>query len=95
MNQAQGSSDLRHEVSSQDIQKALGLLPSSFRLVVVLKDVEGFSYDEIAKLLDCPMGTVMSRLSRGRNLLRQFLQAYGDQSAEKHMERQNERRHAS
>jgi RNA polymerase sigma-70 factor (ECF subfamily) len=94
MNQAQGSPDLRHEVFSKDIQKALGLLPNSFRLVVVLKDVEWFSYDEIAKLLDCPMGTVMSRLSRGRNLLRQYLQAYGDQSAEKHMESQNKRRDA-
>lgn len=69
----------RDEVFRQDVHKALELLPDSFRLVVVLRDIEGFSYGEIARMLDCPMGTVMSRLSRGRGLLRQLLRAYANQ----------------
>lgn len=68
----------REEVFRHDVAKALDLLPDSFRVVVVLRDIEGFSYSEIASLLDCPMGTVMSRLSRGRELLRQVLSAYAD-----------------
>lgn len=68
----------REEVFRHDVAKALDLLPDSFRVVVVLRDIEGFSYSEIASLLDCPMGTVMSRLSRGRELLRQLLRAYAN-----------------
>ena len=68
----------REEVFRQDVAKALELLPDSFRVVVILRDIEGFSYSEIASLLDCPMGTVMSRLSRGRELLRQVLSAYAN-----------------
>lgn len=77
-------SSMRDEVFAKDIEKALGLLPDAFRLVVVLKDVEGFSYGEIARLLDCPIGTVMSRLSRARDLLRQFLQDYAANSSRRH-----------
>ncbi|MEW6248093.1 MAG: sigma-70 family RNA polymerase sigma factor [Nitrospirota bacterium] len=65
-------------VFRHDVAMALELLPDSFRVVVVLRDIEGFSYREIANLLDCPMGTVMSRLSRGRELLRQVLSAYAN-----------------
>jgi RNA polymerase sigma-70 factor (ECF subfamily) len=68
----------REEVFRQDVTKALELLPDSFRVVVVLRDIQGFNYSEIANLLDCPMGTVMSRLSRGRERLRQLLSAYAN-----------------
>jgi RNA polymerase sigma-70 factor, ECF subfamily len=55
---------------------ALGLqaIPEKFRLPIVLKDIEGLSYDEIAGVLDCEVGTVKSRLSRGRALLRKKLE---------------------
>jgi RNA polymerase sigma-70 factor (ECF subfamily) len=78
------ASSLRDEVFAKDIEKALALLPETFRLVVVLKDMEGFSYGEIARLLDCPIGTVMSRLSRARDLLRRFLQDYAVQGSGNH-----------
>jgi len=78
------ASSLRDEVFAKDIQKALALLPETFRLVVVLKDVEGFSYGEIAQLIDCPIGTVMSRLSRARDMLRRFLRDYAVQSSGSH-----------
>ena len=78
------ASSLRDEVFAKDIEKALALLPETFRLVVVLKDMEGFSYGEIARLLDCPIGTVMSRLSRARDLLRRFLQDYAVQGSGSH-----------
>jgi len=78
------ASSLRDEVFAKDIEKALALLPETFRLVVVLKDIEGFSYGEIARLLDCPIGTVMSRLSRARDLLRRFLQDYALHGSESH-----------
>lgn len=48
-------------------------LPEEFRVAVVLSDVEGLSYKEIAEVLDCPIGTVMSRLHRGRQLLKRQL----------------------
>jgi RNA polymerase sigma-70 factor (ECF subfamily) len=78
------ASSLRDEVFAKDIEKALALLPETFRLVVVLKDVEGFSYGEIAQLVDCPIGTVMSRLSRARDMLRRFLRDYAVQSSGSH-----------
>ena len=52
---------------------ALDRVPVEFRTVVVLADVEEFSYKEIAHMLEIPIGTVMSRLSRGRKLLRELL----------------------
>ncbi len=56
-----------------DIKDALESLPEHFRLPVVLADVDGFSYKEIASILDIPIGTVMSRLHRGRKALQQKL----------------------
>src|SRR5262245_44998521 len=61
---------------SEDVSAALAELPADFRLAVVLCDVEGFSYKEIADIMDCPVGTVMSRLHRGRRLLKQSLREY-------------------
>jgi RNA polymerase sigma-70 factor (ECF subfamily) len=59
-----------------DITKALDSLPDDFRLTLIMSDLEGFSYKEIAEILDCPIGTVMSRLHRGRKLLRRNLTDY-------------------
>jgi RNA polymerase sigma-70 factor (ECF subfamily) len=59
-----------------DIRDALAQLPDEFRLAVYLSDVEGFAYKEIAEIMECPVGTVMSRLHRGRKALREMLQGY-------------------
>ncbi len=56
-----------------DVDRALRDLPPTFREAVVLADLEGLSYREIAEVIGCPVGTVMSRLSRGRSLLRRAL----------------------
>jgi RNA polymerase sigma-70 factor, ECF subfamily len=61
---------------SDDVARALAALPDDFRMAVVLCDVEGFSYKEIAEIMDCPVGTVMSRLHRGRRLLKQSLREF-------------------
>ncbi len=53
----------------ENVQRALDQLPPDFRLAVLLADLEGFSYREIAEILEVPLGTVMSRLYRGRKLL--------------------------
>ncbi len=58
------------------VTKALDDLPEDFRSVVMLCDVEGFTYEEIANMLDVPIGTIRSRLHRGRNLLRAALEDY-------------------
>lgn len=56
-------------VLDEDVQRALDELPADYRMVVLLADVEGFAYREIAEILDIPVGTVMSRLYRGRKKL--------------------------
>lgn len=56
-----------------EIQQAINSLPTLHREIIVLRDIEGFSYREIASMLGCPAGTVMSRLGRAREKLRQIL----------------------
>lgn len=58
------------------IRRALEELPDDFRIAVYLADIEGFPYKEIAEIMDTPVGTVMSRLHRGRQMLRQSLSQY-------------------
>lgn len=63
-------------VMSDEVSKALSRLPEDFRTVVMLCDIDGFTYEEIANMLDVPIGTIRSRLHRGRNLLRSLLTDY-------------------
>jgi len=63
-------------VTDEDVLAALKRLPRTFQEVVILADIEDMSYKEIAAAIDIPVGTVMSRISRGRKLLRRELAAY-------------------
>jgi RNA polymerase sigma-70 factor (ECF subfamily) len=67
---------LYRDMLDDTVTKALEDLPEDFRSVVLLCDVEGFTYEEIANMLDVPIGTIRSRLHRGRNLLRATLESY-------------------
>ncbi len=72
-----------------ELRAAIDAIPEDFRLAVLLSDVEEFSYEEIATIMECPVGTVMSRLHRGRKLLQKSLYqhavAYGIISHEDHV----------
>jgi RNA polymerase sigma-70 factor (ECF subfamily) len=61
---------------SADVERALAAVPSDFRMAVILADLEDFSYKEIAEIMGCPAGTVMSRLYRGRKILQGLLHDY-------------------
>ncbi len=63
-------------VMSDEVKRAIEDLPVDFRVAVMLRDLEDFSYQEIADMLDCPLGTVMSRLYRGRRMLQKRLLDY-------------------
>ena len=63
-------------LADEDVVAAMAQVPEDFRMAVYLADVEGFSYKEIAEIMDTPVGTVMSRLHRGRKLLRGLLADY-------------------
>jgi len=65
---------------SRDVEKALAALPSEFRLPVILADLEDMSYKDIAEVMECPAGTVMSRLYRGRKMLQKLLYDYAVES---------------
>ncbi len=65
--------ELLEQFSEAEVKEAVEALPEQFRIAVLLADVEGFSYKEIAEILDVPIGTVMSRLHRGRKGLQKRL----------------------
>ena len=64
-------------MTDEEVKQAIESLPEAFRMAVLLADVEGFSYKEIAEIMDVPIGTVMSRLHRGRRALQKALHEYG------------------
>ncbi len=68
--------EVLENIADKDIKDALAAMPEEFRMAVYLSDVEGFSYKEIAEITEVPTGTVMSRLHRGRKLLRTSLATY-------------------
>lgn len=68
--------ELLQDVLDEDVQRAIDELPVDYRMVVLLADLEGFSYKEISDILDIPVGTVMSRLYRGRRLLQRSMLDY-------------------
>jgi|SRR5690606_4838712 len=76
----QSTTDLRAEsvkdMLGDEISNALNALAVDFRTVIILADLEGFTYEEMAKILDIPIGTVRSRLHRARNLLKDQLKGY-------------------
>ena len=65
--------------SEAEVKEALEALPEQFRMAVILADIEGFSYKEIAEILDVPIGTVMSRIHRGRRQLQKLLWDYAEE----------------
>ena len=70
---ASAEAQVLERMPDEDVQAALDALPEAFRMAVWLADVEGFAYKEIAEILDIPIGTVMSRLHRGRKSLEKML----------------------
>lgn len=72
--------DLQHKVFSNllddDVHSALNSLQDDYKTVVILCDLEGLSYEEISEFLNCPIGTVRSRLHRGRKILERYLKKY-------------------
>jgi RNA polymerase sigma-70 factor, ECF subfamily len=73
---ASAEREVLQSFTADEVKEALAALPESFRLAVYLADVEGFAYKEIAEIMDTPVGTVMSRLHRGRKALQKALSDY-------------------
>ena len=77
-----GYLDLREEIfqnmMGDEVTIAINSLPIDFRTVVLLCDIEGFTYEEISKIIDVPIGTVRSRLFRARNMLKERLKSYAE-----------------
>ena len=68
-----------HQALDEQVKAALESLPEQFRFPVLLADVDGFSYKEIAEIMDIPIGTVMSRLHRGRKALQKAMWDYAEE----------------
>jgi RNA polymerase sigma-70 factor (ECF subfamily) len=64
------------KLEREQVREAIEHLPDAYREIVVLRDIEGFTYQEIATVLECPAGTVMSRLGRARGRLRKLLSSW-------------------
>jgi RNA polymerase sigma-70 factor (ECF subfamily) len=73
-------SEVLESIPDDEVKAALESIPEQFRMAVILADVEGFSYKEIADILDVPIGTVMSRIHRGRRALQKELWEYAERN---------------
>ncbi|MDP3441341.1 MAG: sigma-70 family RNA polymerase sigma factor, partial [Ignavibacteria bacterium] len=70
--------DAFNTLMDDEITKAISQLPEDFRTVIILSDIEGFTYEEIADFVDVPVGTVRSRLHRARKMLYSTLYDYAE-----------------
>jgi RNA polymerase sigma-70 factor (ECF subfamily) len=70
--------DMFQHMMGDEVTEAINSLPVDFRVVILLCDIEGFTYEEIAKIIDIPIGTVRSRLHRARNMLKEKLKEYAE-----------------
>jgi len=68
-----------HNLAGRLVTRAVAELPERFRITIMLKDIEGYSYQEVSEILKCSLGTVKSRHARGRAKLKQLLSPYLDQ----------------
>jgi RNA polymerase sigma-70 factor (ECF subfamily) len=69
------------KLQREEITEAIESLPDLYREIIILRDIEGFSYQQIATMLGCPAGTVMSRLGRAREKLRRLLAGWRSTTA--------------
>jgi RNA polymerase sigma-70 factor (ECF subfamily) len=70
--------DTVKELMGDEVMLAINALDVNFRTIIILSDLEGFKYEEMAKILDIPVGTVRSRLHRARNLMKEKLRTYAN-----------------
>lgn len=70
--------DIFNDMMGDEVTLAINMIPVDFRSIIMLCDVEGFTYEEIAKILEIPIGTVRSRIFRARNLLKEKLKSYAE-----------------
>ncbi|HRI00741.1 MAG TPA: sigma-70 family RNA polymerase sigma factor [Saprospiraceae bacterium] len=89
--------DMFDNMLGDEVTTALGSMPEEFRTIILLCDIEGFSYEEIAKIIEVPVGTVRSRIFRARNMLKEKLKHYAEslgfkdyRGGEKQNEEENE-----
>ena len=89
--------DAFSDVLDDEIATALSVLPDDFRTIVFLSDIEGYTYEEIADFMDCPIGTVRSRLHRARKMLYALLYQYAQDNgyADKKIRRSNKSNNSS
>ena len=72
------SEDHSSQIFEKSVQRALAELPDDFKTIIILRDIQELSYDEISKIVDVPLGTVKSRINRGRVKLQQLLKKKGE-----------------